>query len=148
MLGAAGGDALLLWMLRGMPGDAWVRVHPSKMGSPVLGHPCSEVPPTLEFDPAEGDPGEREDTVGTLLPVLPPPVPRFLRSWPPESFRLWLEQRVRRRATSGRDRPELDPQIRQRLRKSYEPRVRRLADLIDRDLEDCLPSKARRRVVY
>jgi hypothetical protein len=64
MLGAAGGDALLLGMLRGMPGDAWVRVHPSKMGSPVLGHPCSEVPPTLEFDPAERDPGERNDTEG------------------------------------------------------------------------------------
>jgi hypothetical protein len=44
MLGAAGGDALLLWMRRGMPGDAWVRAHPSKMGSPVLGHPSSEAP--------------------------------------------------------------------------------------------------------
>ncbi|MFB6278193.1 MAG: DUF3267 domain-containing protein [Salinibacter sp.] len=89
MLGAAGGDAMLLWMLRGVPGDAWVRDHPSKMGSLVLGHPASEVPPTLDFDlgenglaendpddnvpgesspgessPDESSPGESEDTEG------------------------------------------------------------------------------------
>lgn len=44
MLGAAGGDALLPGMIRGVPGDAWVRAHPSKMGSLVLSHPSSEAP--------------------------------------------------------------------------------------------------------
>lgn len=60
MLGAAGGDAMLLWMLRGVPSDAWVRDHPDKMGSLVLGHSASEVPPKLDFDLGESDSGESE----------------------------------------------------------------------------------------
>ncbi|MFB6278194.1 MAG: sulfotransferase [Salinibacter sp.] len=86
----------------------------------------------------------RSRILGTLLSMLPLWGLSLLRSWTPESLRLRLEQLVRRWATSGRDRPDIDPQIRRRLRKSYEPHVRRLADLIDRDLEDWLPGRAER----
>lgn len=59
MLGAAGLDAMLLWMLRGVSRDAWVRDHPRKMGSLVLGYPSSEVPPELDFDLGENEGSEK-----------------------------------------------------------------------------------------
>ncbi|MFB6273915.1 MAG: hypothetical protein ABEL51_13575 [Salinibacter sp.] len=55
---------MLLWMLRGVPSDAWVRDHPTKMGSLVLGRGSSEAPPELDFDLAESDSGESEDAEG------------------------------------------------------------------------------------
>jgi hypothetical protein len=54
MLAAAGGDALLLWMLRAVPRGAWVQDHPRKMGALVLGHSSSEAAPRLAFDPEAG----------------------------------------------------------------------------------------------
>jgi hypothetical protein len=62
MLGAAGGDAMLLWMLRDVSSDAWVRDHPNKMGSLVLGRGASEVPPALDFELGSSDQSESEDT--------------------------------------------------------------------------------------
>lgn len=53
MLLAAAGDTLLLWIMRGVPGDAWTQDHPSEMGCLVLGHSSSPVPPVLEYDPAD-----------------------------------------------------------------------------------------------
>jgi hypothetical protein len=54
MLAAAGGDVVLLWMLRGIPRSAWVQDHPRKMGALVLGHSSSEAAPRLAFDPEAG----------------------------------------------------------------------------------------------
>lgn len=50
MLAGAGGDVLLLWMLRGLPRDAWVQDHPEKMGALVLAHASSHAAPRLAFD--------------------------------------------------------------------------------------------------
>jgi hypothetical protein len=61
MLGSAGGDAMLLWMLRDVSSDAWVRDHPSKMGSLVLGQGGFEAPPALDFELGSGDQSESED---------------------------------------------------------------------------------------
>lgn len=69
MLAAAGGDALLLWMLRAVPRGAWVQDHPHRMGALVLGHSSSEVAPRLAFDPETGaqDPEERGTSTARLL---------------------------------------------------------------------------------
>lgn len=78
--------------------------------------------------------------LGTLLSILPKWLPSFARWWTPESIRFWIEQRVRRRATgSDRDRPSLSSELERQLRMRYEPHVRRLANMIDRDLSDWLP---------
>ncbi|MFB6099539.1 MAG: metalloprotease family protein, partial [Salinibacter sp.] len=73
MLAAAGGDALLLWTLRGIPGNAWVQDHPCKMGALVLGHGSSGAAPRLAFDPEAGA-QESEDsgtkTTRWLLVIL------------------------------------------------------------------------------
>ncbi len=82
-------------------------------------------------------------TLGMLLSVLPSWMPPLLRSSTPESLRLWIEQRVRRGASSGGDRPDLDPQIERRLRSAYEPDIRRLAHLTDRDLSSWRPNPDR-----
>ena len=50
MLLAAAGDTLLLWIMRGVSGDAWMQDHPSKMGCLVLGHSASPIAPILEDD--------------------------------------------------------------------------------------------------
>lgn len=84
-------------------------------------------------------PERQSRTLGMLLSVLPSWIPPLLRSRTPESLRLWVEQLVRRRSTSDRDRPDLDHQIERQLRSVYEPHVRRLAHLIDRDLSSWLP---------
>ncbi|MFB6279043.1 MAG: DUF3267 domain-containing protein [Salinibacter sp.] len=55
MLAAAGGDALLLWMIRAVPQNAWVQDHPRKMGALVLGHSSSETAPRLAFDLEAGE---------------------------------------------------------------------------------------------
>ncbi|WP_103029904.1 DUF3267 domain-containing protein [Salinibacter altiplanensis] len=60
MLAAAGGDVLLLWMLRGVPRGEWVQDHPRKMGALVLGRGALEAAPRLSFD-LETDTQESEE---------------------------------------------------------------------------------------
>jgi len=50
MLTAAAGDALLLWIMRAVPGPAWTQDHPSKMGCLVLGHASASQPPPVVSD--------------------------------------------------------------------------------------------------
>jgi len=61
MLAAAGGDALLLWTLRKVPGNAWTQDHPTQMGCLVLGHASSPVPPVLEPATENNLSAEKED---------------------------------------------------------------------------------------
>jgi len=50
MLATAGGDFLILWLLRTVPRRIWVRDHPSQVGALVLGVPSADEAPTLAFD--------------------------------------------------------------------------------------------------
>lgn len=50
MLAVAGGDLLILWLLRTVPRRAWVHDHPSQVGALVLGLPAAEEAPELTFD--------------------------------------------------------------------------------------------------
>ena len=65
MLAAAGGDALLLWTLRDVPGDAWTQDHPTQMGCLVLGHASSLVPPVLEPARESDSSSEEENTASS-----------------------------------------------------------------------------------
>lgn len=106
-----------------------------------------EVDPETKIDTSSrlNRTAERQSrTLGTLLSILPPWLPLYLRSWTPESLRLRVEQLVRRRAISDRDPPKLDPQMRRQLRSAYEPHVRRLAHLIGWDLSNWLPGGKKR----
>lgn len=51
---AAGGDALILWLLRGVPPEAPVVDHPERAGCLVLEAPASENPPASETPAAPG----------------------------------------------------------------------------------------------
>lgn len=44
MLVAAAGDILVLWILRGVPGDVWVQDHPLEVGCLVVAGPQAESP--------------------------------------------------------------------------------------------------------
>lgn len=87
--------------------------------------------------------GERQSRLlGTLLSALPSSLPSLARRWLPERIRLGMEQFVRRRSTgAASDRPALDASLERQLRERYTPHVRRLADLIDRDLSAWLPAR-------
>jgi hypothetical protein len=89
--------------------------------------------------------GERQSRVlGTVLSALPSGAPSLLRRWAPGPLRLIVEQFVRRRSTgSASDRPTLDPALEQGLRARYAPHIRRLEDLIDRDLSAWMPASQR-----
>jgi len=80
--------------------------------------------------------------LGRLLSVLPSWLPLLARRWTPEALRLRVEQLVRSGARGAEaDRPTLPPQMERRLRTRYEPHVRRLAQMIGRDLSDWLPEE-------
>lgn len=100
------------------------------------------VDPTAEIDTSvhlNCTAEQRSRLLGTFLSILPSWLPPIARKWTPESARLWIEQLVRVGAADSQDRPSLDPRIERTLRKRYAPHVRRLSDLIDRDLTDWLP---------
>lgn len=62
MLAAAGGDFLILWLLRTVPRRAWVRDHPSQVGALILGGPSADEAPALAFNlDAEGGARQKED---------------------------------------------------------------------------------------
>lgn len=71
MLLAAAGDAMLLWMMRGVAGDVWIQDHPSEMGCLVLGHASSAEAPVLAADLEDDTSDESEDGVAwtTLIYV-------------------------------------------------------------------------------
>lgn len=78
--------------------------------------------------------------VGRLLSWLPISDPSALRRCLPRPVRLRVDQFVRRRSTGGaEDRPSLDAGRERRLRRRYAPHVRRLSELLDRDLSAWLP---------
>lgn len=85
--------------------------------------------------------GERQSrALGRLLSRLPFSAPAAIRRFLPRPLRLRVNQFVRRRSTgSPSDRPLLDPDREDRLRRRYAPHVRRLSEMIDRDLSDWLP---------
>ena len=90
--------------------------------------------------------GEQQShALGTVLSILPSRLPPLARRWTPESLRLWVEQFVRRGATHAEDdRPALTPSLENTLRRRYEPHVRHLSDVIDRDLSDWHPTEVSR----
>lgn len=68
MLIAAGGDGLLLWTIRDIPGDAWIQDHPSEVGGLVLGHASSSTPPVVADDLSAPPAGNSDEGVaGTTL---------------------------------------------------------------------------------
>lgn len=89
--------------------------------------------------------GERQSrALGRLLSRLPFSAPAAIRRCLPRAFRLRLDQFVRRRSTgSPSDRPSLDADREDRLRRRYAPHVRRLSRMIDRDLSGWLPRDER-----
>lgn len=90
--------------------------------------------------------GEQQSrALGRILSYLPSRLRSLTRRWTPEWIRLSVEQFVRRRSTgSPSDRPILDPALERRLRARYAPHVRRLADMIGRDLSAWLPASDNR----
>lgn len=104
-------------------------------------HPDADV----DTDPCLNRTGERQSRLlGALLSRLPSWLPAAGRQWVPETLRLRVEQLVRRRSTgSASDRPSLAPTLERRLRERYAPHVRRLEDVIGRDLSDWLPDEGR-----
>ncbi len=97
-----------------------------------------EVDPNVDIDTNRwlNRTGERQSRVlGTLLSVLPSGTSSLLGKWMPEPLRLCVEQFIRRRSTgTSSDRPTLDAALERRLRRRYVPHIRRLEDLLDRDL--------------
>lgn len=82
--------------------------------------------------------------LGRLLSRLPFSAPDAIRRVLPRPLRLRVDQFVRRRSTgSPSDRPTLDPDLEDRLRRRYAPHVRRLSEMIDRDLSAWLPGDER-----
>lgn len=47
---AAAGDLLILWVLWGVPGDAWVQDHPEKVGCLVVAGPSASAPSAVSVD--------------------------------------------------------------------------------------------------
>ena len=82
--------------------------------------------------------GEQQSRrIGRLLAWTPDGWLETTRGWLPERIRLGVEQFIRRQSTgSAADRPSLDPALERRLRRRYDPHVRRLASMIDDDLSD------------
>lgn len=91
--------------------------------------------------------GEQQSRfLGTLLGHVPDELRSWARRWTPETIRLSIEQFVRRRSTGdASDRPSPDPALERDLRARYAPHVRRLEDMIDRDLSAWLPPTERPR---
>ncbi len=91
--------------------------------------------------------GEQQSrALGRILSYLPSRLRSLTRRWTPEPVRLRVEQFIRRRSTGApSDRPTLDPDLERRLRTRYAPHIRRLSDMIDRDLSAWLPSPDKRR---
>lgn len=106
-----------------------------------------DVDPGAEIDTGRrlNRTGERQSRVlGSLLSRLPVAPPSAIRRWLPRSFRLRVDQFVRRRSTGGAsDRPSIDPGLERRLRRRYAPHIRRLSETIDRDLSAWLPRSER-----
>lgn len=68
MLVAAAGDLLILWILRGIPGRAWVQDHPHKVGALVAAGPEAAPPaPISEDDLSEEDASNTVSFVHLLL---------------------------------------------------------------------------------
>lgn len=104
-----------------------------------------DIDPNVEIDTSArlNCTSERKSRLlGKLLSILPGWFPPLARKWTPESVRLWIEQLVRVGATDSQNHPSLDPRVERMLRRRYAPHVRRLSDLIDRDLTDWLPKNA------
>lgn len=70
----AGGDAMMLWILRNHPSATWVLDHPSQMGCLVLGHASSPARPTLTADLEEtltsASETESDDNTLVILGIL------------------------------------------------------------------------------
>lgn len=102
------------------------------------------VDPSVEIDTDRrlNRTGERSSRLlGRLLAPLPFSLPSLVRRWAPRRLRLLVDQLVRRLSTgNGSDRPSLDPELERELRERYAPHVRRLEEMIDRDLSDWLPA--------
>lgn len=60
MLVAAAGDLVILSLLAGVPGDAWVQDHPSRVGCVLIGGPDQDPPPPVSSEadqaPAQSPP--------------------------------------------------------------------------------------------
>ena len=69
-----------------------------------------------------------------LLVAPPPMLTRIYKQIAPSSLQGQLMKRLKRMNTQHTQRPALDPGLRQRLQVEFQPEIKRLADLLGRDL--------------